>query len=383
MIPLSVPHLAGREWEYVKDCLDSGWVSSVGAYVSRFEAMLAAETGRRFAVATSCGTAALHIALSVAGVGPGDEVIMPSLTFIAPANAVRYVGATPVFVDAEPHYWQMDGSRVAEFLRTGCRVAQGRLMNRATGARIAAILPVHVLGHPTAMEEVCALGREFNLPVIEDATESLGSRYQGRPTGALGDIGCFSFNGNKILTTGGGGMIVTNRPDWAERARYLTTQAKDDSREFVHGAVGYNYRLTNVLAAIGCAQMESLAPAVAARRSHAAFYREALGDIFGIQVAPEAPWAYSNCWLSTVLLPAEYSREDRNRVMESLGRQQIESRPLWQPMHLSPAHQGAECIGGEVAAALQRRAISLPSSNALTPEERHQTASALREILTA
>jgi perosamine synthetase len=381
MIALSEPHLAGREWEYVKDCLDTGWVSSVGSYVTCFENLLAAESGASHAVATSSGTAALHVALLVAGVEPGDEVLVSTLTFIAPANAVRYVGATPVFVDAEPDYWQMNTERVADFFQSGCRVENGRLINRSTGARVAAILPVHVLGHPVNMADLLTLGREYNIPVIEDATESLGSKYRGVPTGALGDIGCFSFNGNKIITTGGGGMIVTGRADWADRARYLTTQAKDDGLEFIHGAVGYNYRLTNLLAAVGCAQMEQLSSAVATRRDHARYYREALADITALVVAPEAPWATSNCWLTTVLLPAKCSFERRVEMIAQLGAVGVQARPLWQPMHLSPAHQPARCLGGEVAVEIQRRAISIPSSVSLTVQQRLHVVSALRYIL--
>ena len=257
-IPLSVPEIRGNEWRYVKECLDTNWVSSVGAYVDRFEQMVAQQAETKHAVATVNGTAALHVALMVAGVQPEDEVLVSTLTFIAPVNAIRYVGAWPVFIDAEPTYWQMDPARVVEFLEQGCRWNDGALYNRRTGRRVTAVIPVHILGHPVDIDPIMAVARKFGLKVIEDATEGLGATYKGRSLGCLGDIACFSFNGNKIITTGGGGMIVTDNEEWARKAKYLTTQAKDDPIEYVHGEVGYNYRLTNLLAAVGCAQMEQL-----------------------------------------------------------------------------------------------------------------------------
>ena len=272
-IPLCVPEIRGNEWRYVKDCLDTGWVSSVGSYVNRFEQMAAERVGVTHAVATVNGTAALHIALQLAGVEPDDEVLVPTLTFIAPANAVRYCGAWPVFVDAEPEYWQMDPAKTAEYLENGCVWRDGALRSRATGRRVRALLPVHVLGHPADVAPLLELARKFNLAVIEDATESLGAAYRDRPVGQWGDIACLSFNGNKLLTTGGGGMILTNNTAWAQRAKYLTTQAKDDPVEYVHGAIGYNYRLTNVQAAMGCAQMELLDEYIVAKRRIAAITR--------------------------------------------------------------------------------------------------------------
>ncbi len=249
VVPLSVPEIRGNEWKYVKECLDTGWVSSVGSYVDRFERAMAGYIGCRRAVATVNGTAALHVALRVAGVEPDDEVLVSDLTFIAPVNAVRYLGAWPVLIDAEPDYWQMDPRQVADFLRRQCGVKQGRWHNKATGRRVRALLPVHILGHPVDMAPLVELAREFDLVVVEDASESLGAKCRQRQVGSLGDIACFSYNGNKLITTGGGGMIVTDNEAWADKAKYLTTQAKDDPLEYVHGEIGYNYRLTNVLAA--------------------------------------------------------------------------------------------------------------------------------------
>src|SRR5579862_6352196 len=243
--PLSVPEIRGNEWKYVKECLDTGWVSSVGSFVDRFEQDVAKFVGARFGVAAVNGTAALHTALLVAGVCPDDEVLVSTLTFIAPANAIRYAGAWPVFVDAEPEYWQMDPERVVQFIKEKCAWNGRELRNRSTGRRLKAIMPVHILGHPVDMEPLLNLARQYDLVVIGDATESLGAAYRGQKVGRLGDIACFSFNGNKLITTGGGGMMVTDNEAWADRARYLTTQAKDDAIEYTHHTIGFNYRLTN------------------------------------------------------------------------------------------------------------------------------------------
>lgn len=360
-IPLSVPHLAGNEWSYIKDCLDTGWVSSVGSYVTRFENDLAAAAGTRHAVATNCGTAALHISMLVAGVRPGDEVLVSSMTFIAPVNAIRYASAVPVLVDAEPVHWQMDVGQVKTFLSKGCERREDGVFNRTTGRRVSAIIPVHILGHPVDMDSLMALAAEFNLTVIEDATESLGSLYRGRPVGGIGHFGCYSFNGNKIITTGGGGMIVTQNEALANKARYLTTQAKDDPQEYIHHEVGYNYRLTNIQAAFGCAQMEALASHVRRRREIHALYQKRLAGTPGLQFQAEAESVFSNCWLTTVRVDrAAYgstARELRDRLKEA----RIEARPLWQPGHLSPAHQDAVKLPCPVSEDLFENCLSLPS----------------------
>ena len=255
-IPLCVPEIRGNEWKYIKECLDTNFVSSVGPFVDRFERELAACVGSKYAVATVNGTAAIHIALLIAGVKPDDEVLVSTLTFIAPVNAIRYACAWPVFIDAEEQYWQMDPQRVVDFIEKGCVWKNSELRNKTTGRRLSAIMPVHILGHPVDMDPILEQAQKYNLPVIEDATESLGAKYKGRHAGTLGDIACFSFNGNKIITTGGGGMIVTDNEEWALKAKYLTTQAKDDPLEFIHNEIGYNYRLPNISAAMGCAQLE-------------------------------------------------------------------------------------------------------------------------------
>ena len=377
-VPLCVPVVRGNEWSYVKECLDTGWVSSVGSYVDRFEREMAARTGTPHAVATVNGTSALHIALLVAGVQPEDEVLVSTLTFIAPANAVRYAGAWPVFIDAEPDYWQMDPARVAEFLRERCERRDGVLRNRRTGRRVKAIIPVHILGHPVDLDPILALAREFDLAVIEDATESLGARYRGRPLGQLGDMACFSFNGNKIITTGGGGMIVTASAEFAAKAKYLTTQAKDDPLEYKHHEVGYNYRLTNLQAAMGCAQLEQLDAYIARKRDTARFYAGALADVPGISCMQQAPWAESIAWMFTIRVDAAAFGMDSRALLRRLDAGKIQTRPLWQPMHRSLAHAGSETVGGEVADALCRDCLSLPCSADISDTQRERVVAAIR-----
>lgn len=381
VIPLSVPELRGNEWRYVKECLDTNFVSSVGPFVNRFEKMMAEVVGTKHAVATVNGTAALHVALRVAGVRAEDEVLVSSLTFIAPANAVRYVGAWPVFIDAEPEHWQMDVDLVAEFLSERCVREGDCLRNRETARRVSAILPVHVLGHPVDMDPLLELAERHGLVVIEDATESLGSTYRGRPTGSIGKLGCFSFNGNKIITTGGGGMITTDDADLAAKARYLTTQAKDDPIEYVHNEVGYNYRLTNVLAAIGCAQLERLPEYVAKKRAIAARYDEALLPLIGLGRLRQAEWARSNEWLYTLTVDGAALGQDGRAVLRRLGEQGIQARPLWQPLHRSPAHRGAIRAGGEVAERLNREGLSIPCSVGITNEQQERVVECLRVSL--
>jgi perosamine synthetase len=378
-IPLCVPQLCGREWDYVKECLDTNFVSSVGPFVDRFEKQVAAYLGARCAVATVNGTAALHIALLVAGVRPDDEVLISTMTFIAPANAIRYVGAWPVFIDAEPESWQMDPAKVADFLESRCEWGGGEVRDRATGRRVKAILPIHILGHPVDMDPILDLARKYNFIVIEDATEGLGAEYRGRKVGCLGDIACLSFNGNKIITTGGGGMLVTDNPDWAARAKHLTTQAKDDPVEYVHDAIGYNYRLVNVLAAIGCAQLEQLDACVSAKRRIAATYNHAFAGLPGLTPLREAPWAASTFWLYTVLIDETAFGMDSRSLLDRLNDSGIQSRPLWQPLHMSPAHAGCQAGDCRVAERLWERALSLPCSVGLTPADQQRVI----EIVTA
>jgi perosamine synthetase len=383
MIPLCVPEIRGNEWRYIKDCLDTGWISSVGSYVDRFERMVAERVGAAHAVATVNGTAALHIALQLAGVERDDEVLVSSLTFIAPGNAIRYLGAWPIFVDAEPDYWQWDTARVRKFLEEECHFANGELRNKSSGRRVKALLPVHVLGHPVDLAPLLDLARRFELCIVEDATESLGATYRDRAVGHLGDFACFSFNGNKLLTTGGGGMIVTDDPALARRAKYLTTQAKDDPVEYVHHEIGYNYRLTNVLAALGCAQMELLDDYIAAKRRIAARYGETLPSLPGLTVMKEAEWASATYWMYTVLIDEARFGCSSRQLLAEFQKRNIQTRPLWQPLHQSPAHPGAQLLHTGVADRLYRDALSLPCSVGLRPEQQERVIEALIEIQTA
>ena len=375
-IPLSIPEISGREWEYVKDCLDTGWVSSVGSYVDRFEELCARALGVGRAVATVNGTAALHTALLAAGIRPEEEVLVSDLTFIAPANAVRYAGAVPVFVDAEPDYLQMDPARLADFLKNCCRREGGATVDKATGRKVTAVIPVHILGHPVDLDPILELASEFGLTVIEDATEGLGGTYRGRPLGGMGLAGCLSFNGNKLITTGGGGMVLTDDEALADRVRYLTTQAKDDPLEYVHGEVGYNYRLTNILAALGLAQMERLDEYVAVKRRIARRYERAFKDLPGIEPMKEAPGVESAFWLYTV----KTGRDSRS-LMRELAGESIQTRPLWQPLHLSPAHAASPRTDCPVAEELYRRCLSLPCSVGLSEADQERVIEAVSRFV--
>jgi perosamine synthetase len=368
VIPLIEPEIRGNERKYVQECLETGWVSSAGPFVDRFEQMVAHQCGCRRAIATVNGTSALHVALLVAGVQPDDEVLVSTLTFIAPVNAIRYVGAWPVFVDAEPDYWQMDPVRVVEFLEKACRWSNGALYNQRTGRRVRAIVPVHVLGHPVDLDPILMAAQKFDLKVIEDATEGLGATYRGRPLGSIGDIGCLSFNGNKIITTGGGGMLVTSNEEWAQKAKYLTTQAKDDPIEYIHKEIGYNYRLTNIQAAIGCAQMEQLDAYVAAKREIADRYSLALRDIPGIVPMRQASWAKSTFWMYTVLIKEGEFGVNSRHLLQALAAHKIQCRPLWQPIHQSPAHALSRVGELPVSEQLSKEALSLPCSVGLSKD---------------
>ena len=365
-VPLSVPQMGGNEWKHLKECLDTNFFSSVGPFVDRLEQKIADYVGTKYAVATVNGTAALHMALLVAGAQPDDEVLVSTLSFIAPANAVRYVGAWPVFMDAEPDYWQMDMGKVQDFFTKECRWSHGTLRNKKTGRRIKAILPVHVLGHPCDMDPLLKLASQYDLVVIEDAAESLGASYKGKKIGHLGHIACFSFNGNKIITAGGGGMIVTDNKKWAEKSKYLTTQARDHDVEYIHNHVGYNYRLTNIQAALGCAQMEQLDAFVAKKRQMASRYTAVLEAIPGITLMQEASLASSTFWLYTILVDEKKYGWDSRSLMRHLATQGIQTRPLWQPLHQSKPYKNCYAYHCRTAERLYAQALSLPSSVGLT-----------------
>lgn len=380
-IPLCVPEIRGNEWKYVKECLDTNWVSSVGPFVDRFERMVADYVGTKYAVATVNGTAALHVALLVAGVQPDDEVLVSTLSFIAPANAIRYVGAWPVFIDAEPNYWQMDPERVVGFLEKECVWKTGELRDKETGRRVRAVLPVHILGHPVDMDPILEAARKYGLVVIEDATESLGAKYKERPVGTLGDIACFSFNGNKVITTGGGGMIVTDKAEWASRAFYLTTQARNDPTEYIHNEIGYNYRLTNIQGALGVAQIEKLDEFVQIKRRIAACYEAAFSRCDGVTLPRQAKWAFSTYWLYTILITGGHSGVDREILQQALDKHGIQVRPLWVPVHEQTPYRTCQAYRIEVASYLYRQGLSLPSSVGLDEASQVRVIDSICELL--
>jgi perosamine synthetase len=375
-IPNAVPHLAGNEWKYLKECLDTNWVSSVGPFVDRFEREVAAYVGVPHAVATVNGTAALHVALLAAGVQPGDEVLVPALTFIATANAVSYCSAQPVFLDSEERSWGLDAGKMAEFLSRECVVKAGQVVNRATGRVVRAVLPVHLYGHPCDLDAILEVAARYPLAVVEDAAEALGALYRGRRVGCDGLVSCLSFNGNKIITTGGGGMVLTRDDALARRVRSLTTQARADAIEYVHEETGFNYRLTNIQAALGVAQLEQLDGFVEAKRATAAHYAEALARLPGVTVFTEAPWARSTYWMTSALLDGPRPTDVR-ALLRGLTGAGVGARPLWRPLNLQPVFKAAQAYKVEVATRLYERGLSLPCSVGITAEERAAVVAAL------
>lgn len=361
-VPLHEPEFAGREWDYVKECIDTGWVSSVGSFVDRFERDLAAATGCAHAVATSNGTSALHICLLLAGVRTGDEVVMPTLTFIATANAVSYVGAVPHFVDSEVVSLGVDAAKLDAHLRDVARVENGVCVHRRTGAPMRALVVMHVFGHPCDLDALAEVAARWRLVLIEDAAESLGSTYRGRHTGNVGVVSALSFNGNKVVTTGGGGAILSNDAALAKRAKHLTTTARTPHRwSFLHDEVGYNYRLPNLNAALGCAQLEQLGSFVERKRRLAARYRQALTAVDGATFLSEPPGTASNYWLNAVLLEREHAGE-RDALLAALNDAGYMARPLWTLMHRLPMY--AACPRADVAVAeqMEARVVNVPSS---------------------
>ncbi|MBI5234381.1 MAG: LegC family aminotransferase [Deltaproteobacteria bacterium] len=374
-IPLWRPEINGNEWRYVKECMDTGWVSSVGTFVARFEEAVAIHVGVKHAVALVNGTGALHLGLLAADVEQGDEVICPALTFIAPVNAVSYCGASPVFVDVRTDTLCIDERKVAQFLFTRCEKGlDGFTYNSATGKRIKALIAVHVFGHPSEMEPLSDICKAMNICLIEDATEALGSRYLERQAGALGDIGCFSFNGNKIITTGGGGMVVTDSKDIAARIRHLGNQAKKDPFEYDHDEVGYNYRLTNLQAAMGVAQMERLAEFVEKKRRNALLYEKSLAGIEDVEFLKERQGARSNCWFHTIRV----EKDARRPLMEHLIKNRIEVRPVWKPIPTLDMYYGCETLDISEAIGVYETCVNLPSSVGLGTDEIYHVARSIR-----
>jgi dTDP-4-amino-4,6-dideoxygalactose transaminase len=353
-IYLSPPHRSGRELDYLKDAIDSNWVAPLGPHVDAFEAELAQLAGVQHALALSSGTAAIHLALVVLGIEPGDEVACSSLTFSASANPILYAGAKPVFVDASVETWTLDPE----------------LLERALGEReIAAVVAVDLYGQCCDYDAIRATCDRHGVLLVQDAAESLGATYRGRASGGQGDVAAFSFNGNKVITTSGGGALLSNDGERIAHARKLSTQAREPARHYEHTELGFNYRLSNLLAAVGRAQLEVLPERIGARRRINLRYRELLP---GVDFMPEAAYGTSNCWLTCILV------DDPERIRQALEAEDIESRPLWKPMHLQPFYRDAPVYGGTVAASLFERGLCLPTGSALTDADQQRIAEIVR-----
>jgi perosamine synthetase len=363
--PLHEPRLDGNESRYLSDCVASTYVSSVGAYVDRLEADLTALTGAKHAVATVNGTSALHIALLLAGVQPGDEVLVPALSFIATANAVRYCRATPHFLDSQASTLGLDPVAMRSWLAEISTMGTGECVNRVTGKRIAAVVPMHAFGHPCDLVGVMEVAAEYGLPVVEDAAESLGSLNNGQHTGTFGLLGTLSFNGNKIVTTGGGGAILTNDAHLAQRAKHLTTTAKVPHRwEYNHDEVGYNYRMPNINAALGCAQLEQLDSFILSKRRLYDIYLEALRQVDGVTLFSEPRGSRSNYWLQTLILDKD-KVDQRDEVLETLNDNGFMARPAWTLLPSLKPFLGCPSAPLTGAKLLEQRIINVPSSAGL------------------
>jgi perosamine synthetase len=364
MLLLSGPNIAGNEWKYVKDCLDTGWVSSVGAYVTQFENMVAEFAGCKYGVATSNGTAALQIALQLAGVQRNDYVIVPNVTFVASVNSIKYTGADPILIDVDPQTWQMDLSLLEDFLKNETGQKNGKCVYLKNDRVIKCIMPVHVLGNICDMDRLMKLADQYNVAIVEDATESLGSFYNGRHTGRFGLMGCFSFNGNKIITTGGGGVIVTDNEELAKKAKHLTTQAKSDPFEYLHDEIGYNFRLVNVLAAMGVAQMELLPSFIKRKKAIDAMYKKQLGGVGDISFQKVEPSVDPNCWLFTIMT------EKQKTVLQILNDHKMQSRPFWVPMNkLRMFQNDVYYTKDDRSDFVYKRCLSIPCSTNITDVE--------------
>ena len=372
-IPLSIPSLKGNEWKYVEECIDTEWVSSAGEYVDSFEQKIAEYTGSKFAVACVNGTAAIQVSLRLAGVEYGDEVIVPALTFIAPINAVAYNNATPIFMDAD-NYYNMNAEKTIEFIKNETVFKGGFSYNKKSNNKISAILPVHVWGNACWLDELVDLCKERNIAMVEDASESLGTfykegKYKGKHTGTLGNYGCISFNGNKIITTGGGGMILTDDEKIAEKAKYLTTQAKDDPIRYIHDELGYNFRLTNIQAALGVAQLEQLPAILDKKKEIHDFYQTAIGEIEGLSISIVPEYADNNHWLNLLQIESDIYFENREKLMKRLEKNCIQTRPVWALNHEQKPYEDCKYYKIENAKKLVEYSLCLPSSSNLTKED--------------
>lgn len=367
-IPLSAPYITENAHKYISDCLDSGWVSSVGKYVVDFENAVAKYTGAKNAVACVNGTSALHLSYQIAGLKADDEVLVPTLTFIAPINAIKYCNAHPVFFDCDD-FFNINLDSVEKFLNSECTIKSDGLYNKSSGRKIWGIVPVHIFGGAVDMQRVNSLAKKFSLRVVEDASESLGSDFKGKQTGTFGELGCLSFNGNKIITTGGGGMILTDNEKYAEQARYLSTQAKDDALLFVHDNVGYNYRLTNIQAALGLSQIEQLKTFIEKKKKSYSRYKELLSGIKGLKLADFPRDGNSNFWFFSLIISQSEFGHDAISLMKHLRANAVEVRPIWQLNHLQKPYSNCQSYDIKLSPKLIASTINLPCSVGLKEED--------------
>jgi dTDP-4-amino-4,6-dideoxygalactose transaminase len=369
-ILLSSPHLGLDERVFVQEAFDTNWIAPVGPHIPAFEQEFCQVVGSPHAAALSSGTAALHLALRLIGLQPGDEVICSTLTFIATASPITFLGASPVFIDCEPQSWNLDPHLLEVELRRRAQL----------GTLPKAVLLVHLYGQSADLDPILALCNRYEIPMIEDAAEALGATYKGKAPGTLGRIGIYSFNGNKIITTSGGGMLVSADPALVEQARFLATQARDPAPHYQHTTIGYNYRLSNVLAGIGRGQLKVLSDRVAARRRNFEVYTQGLADLPGLNFMPEAAYGQSTRWLTCLTIDPDEFGCDREHLRLALEEHNIESRPVWKPMHLQPIFEGAQVIGGNVATDLFHRGLCLPSGSNLTDHDLDRVITAIRQV---
>lgn len=379
MIPLAMPQMSGNEGRYLQECVDTNFVSSVGPFVDRFETMVAGAAGASSSVATSAGTTGLHAALTAVGVAPGDLVVLPSLTFIASANAIAHCGAQPWLFDVKRESWTLDAQQVGNALTRDTERRDGTLRHRSTGRRVAAILPVYTMGLPADMDGLMAIARDFGLPVVADAAAALGASYKKRPSGALGaNLTVYSFNGNKTVTAGGGGAVAGDEAELCALVRHLTTTARAGA-DYTHDRVGFNYRMTNIQAAVGCAQMEQLDRFVARKRAIARRYDDELAALDSVEPFPNPDWAESACWFSGIVINSA-----RGKVVDiraALRERGVDARPFWKPMHLQPPFKDAPLYGASVSEEVFSTILTLPCSTSLTDVQQTQVIDAVKKCL--
>ena len=378
-IPLSVPHLVGNEKKYVNECIDSNWISAGGQFTQRFEEEFAKYTGAQFAVAVSSGTAALHLALVAAGIKQGEGVFAPAMTFIAPINAISYVGAEPVFVDVDRDSLGISPESVQHFIDKFCYFKEGVLINRFSNTKISAIMAVHIYGHSTRIDELRQISDTYNLALIEDASECVGTRYKDKHVGTFGDFGCFSFSGNKLLATGNGGIFLTNDEQIAKRVRHLRQHATTDTTFFYHDEVGYNYRMSNIAAAIGLGQIEYLSQTITSKRKVHLEYERAFNDLDGIKLFTELDWCRSNYWMAIVQVPAER----RDIFIEHMEKRLIESRPIWELNNRHPMYSACPCSNIDNSIDLYESLVAIPCSQSMDEQDVERVICAVLEFISA